>query len=149
MITQNLYSRIHALAAAVPLDDAEYRNMLHDLYGKRSSKALTLCQQRDFIDILCKQIKARQKRRNPEMATPRQLNAIKAMWANVSRAETAEAKDIALLKFCKRITGCERPEWLRKTDVRKLIKALEKMGASTPEQWNQKQPTSQQEDNHG
>ena len=147
MSIQNLYGRIHALAAAVPLDDSEYRNLLHDLYGKRSSKKLTQCQQLEFVKILQKQIKQRQ--RNPFMATPRQLNAIKAMWAKVSHAETIEAKDVALQKFCKRITGCERLEWLRKTDVRKLIKALEKMGASTPEQWNQNQPTSQQEDNHG
>jgi len=141
--------RIHALAAMVPMDDVEYRNMLHDLYGKQSSKELTECQQLELVKILRKQIGARQKRRNPEMATPKQLGAIKAMWAKVSKAETAEAREIALRKFCKRITGCDFLQWLTKAAVRKLIKALEKMGASTPEQWNQNQPTSQQEDNHG
>jgi hypothetical protein len=58
------------------------------------------------------------------------------MWKKVSRAETDEGRKLALLAFCKRITGCELLEWLRKNDIRKLMKAMEAMGASTPEQYN-------------
>lgn len=136
-------SHIHCLAAKIPLDDAEYRNMLYDLYGKRSSKQLTDCQQLEFIKLLQKQIRIKHgskwsgfKRKNPDMATPKQLSACEAMWKTVSRAATPEAREAALHKFCKRITGVERLEWLTKTNIRKLFKAMEKMGAATPEQYN-------------
>lgn len=135
-------SRIHALAAVLGMGDAEYRDMLHDLYGKHSSKELTPAQQIELMKILGKQAAAANskrnglKSRNPAWATHRQLHAIEAMWKKVSRAETAESRKRALLAFCKRITGCEMLEWLRKKDIRKLMKALEQMGASTPEQYN-------------
>jgi len=138
-------SRIHALAAMLRLDDCEYRNMLFDLYGKRSSKELTPLQQTELIGILQKHLGAKNggkwgdlKRANPIMATPKQLRAVEAMWAKVSRMETAMGREQALLKFCKRIAGCERLEWLRKADIRKLVKAMEAMGADAPERFNAK-----------
>ncbi|MDR2582048.1 MAG: regulatory protein GemA [Fibromonadaceae bacterium] len=136
-------SRIHALAAILGMGDAQYRDMLLDLYGKHSSKELTPTQQTELMKILGKQVATANnskqpnlKSRNPSWATHRQLHAIEAMWKKVSRAETAESRKLALLAFCKRITGCELLEWLRKKDIRKLMKALEAMGASTPEQYN-------------
>jgi phage gp16-like protein len=136
-------SRIHSLAAMIPLDDGEYRDMLYDLYGKRSSKQLTKLQQNELCDLLQKRANAKNgrkwsepKRRNPMMATPKQLRALEAMWAGVSRAETAEARERALQKFCKRIAGIDHPKWLKKTDIRKMFRALEEMGAATPEQYN-------------
>jgi phage gp16-like protein len=142
---RSISSHIHALAATLRLDDCEYRDMLHDLYGKRSSKELTPLQQAELAGILQKQLRARNggkwndfKRSNPAMATPRQLRAVEAMWGKVSCAETAEGRKQALLKFCERITGRERLEWLKKTDVRKLIKAMEAMGADAPERFKAK-----------
>jgi len=136
-------SRIHALAAVLGMGDSQYRDMLRDLYGKHSSKELTPAQQTELTKILCKQVATANNRerrnfksRHPAWATHRQLNAIEAMWKKVSRAETAEGRRLALLSFCKRITGCELLEWLRKNDIRKLMKAMEAMGASTPEQYN-------------
>lgn len=145
MRTYSQCSRIHALAAVLGMGDAQYRDMLRDLYGKHSSKELTPTQQIELVRILAKQVSAANskrntlKNRNRAWATHRQLNAIEAMWKKVSRAETEESRKLALNAFCKRITGCELLEWLKKKDIRKLIKAMEAMGASTPEQYN-KQP---------
>jgi phage gp16-like protein len=141
---RSISSHIHALAATLRLGDCEYRDMLYDLYGKHSSKELTPLQQAELVGILQKQLKPKSggkwsglKRSNPEMATPRQLRAVEAMWGAVSRAE-AKGREQALLKFIKRITGCERLEWLRKADIRKLIKAMEAMGANAPERFKAK-----------
>jgi hypothetical protein len=131
------------------MDDSEYRQMLRDNYGKSTSKELTPGQQIELVKFLQKQLRAKNggrwdgfRRSSPWMATPRQMRAAEAMWASVSRAEP-ENRERALHSFCKRITGIDRLEWLGKSDIRKLMKAMAAMGAQTPEQYNRRiQPTT-------
>lgn len=61
------------------------------------------------------------------MATPRQLRKIEAMWADVSRADTEEARATALRQFLKRIVGIENLRFLEGWQVKKVINALEAM----------------------
>ena len=70
-------------------------------------------------------------------ASPKQLRAIEAMWAQVSRASTAQDRSKALNAFCKRLTGVEVITWICKDDAKIIIKAIQAMGAKSPEQFKQ------------
>ncbi len=65
--------------------------------------------------------------RDGKMATPAQLRKVEAMWFEVSRQPNDIARAEALHGFLKRITGKERLQFLTKTDISKLIKAMETM----------------------
>lgn len=65
--------------------------------------------------------------RDAKMATALQLRKIEAMWFEVSRQPDDIARATALNQFCERITEKERLQFLTKSDVSKLIKAMEVM----------------------
>jgi len=145
------YRRIHGLARLLGQSEEQYRDMLSDRYGVRSSKDLHPNQRRALIADLARQVAAGAKRftdladRSRDKATPAQLRAIEAMWAKVSRQTTSQARSLALDSFCSRLTGCRCIRWITKVDARTMIKAINAMGALSPEQYNQ-QP---QEVNNG
>jgi hypothetical protein len=60
-----------------------------------------------------------------DMATPKQLRKIEAMWKNSERVK--EKTDEALRKFIKRIAGVDHINWLTKENVQKVIKAIENL----------------------
>jgi hypothetical protein len=61
------------------------------------------------------------------MATPKQLRMIEAMWADVSYYRNAEARERALRYFLNHITGVDDLRFVEAWQVRKVIKAIEKM----------------------
>lgn len=68
----------------------------------------------------------------PGMATPKQLRMIEAMWADVSKYKRSrDARERALRYFLKHITGVDRLEFMTARDVRKAVKAIEKMKGKT------------------
>jgi hypothetical protein len=63
----------------------------------------------------------------PEMASPRQLRMLEAMWMAVSRQSTREEKERALNKFIKRIAGIDHITFLGPVEARKVIRAIRAM----------------------
>lgn len=71
--------------------------------------------------------------RDPDMATPRQLRMIEAMWAEVSRATDEEGREKALRVFLGRFKVSDI-RFVDKRTASKIITALENMAASKEKQ---------------
>ncbi len=136
------FKTIHGLARLLGLNDEAYRDMLNDRYHVRSSKDLNPQQRFQLIKELRVQVHGNVQKFNELgkrkfKASPKQLRAIEAMWAQVSRASTAQDRRKALNTFCKRLTGVEVITWICKDDAKILFKAIQAMGAKSPEQFKQ------------
>lgn len=136
------FKTIHGLARLLGLNDEAYRDMLNDRYHVRSSKELNPQQRFQLIKELRVQVygnvqKFNELGKRKFKASPKQLRAIEAMWAQVSRASTAQDRSKALNAFCKRLTGVEVITWICKDDAKIIIKAIQAMGAKSPEQFKQ------------
>ncbi|MCQ2120703.1 MAG: regulatory protein GemA [Fibrobacter sp.] len=135
------FKTIHGLVRLLGMNDDSYRDMLEDRYKVRSSKDLSPQQQFALIQSLREQVHGNVKKfnelkgRQKHKASPAQLRAIEAMWAQVSRADSSEARRKALNAFCKRLTGVEIISWICKDDAKTLIKAIQAMGAKSPEEF--------------
>lgn len=135
------FKAIHGLVRLLGMNDEAYRDMLMDRYKVTSSKDLSPQQQFALIQSLREQVHGNVKKfndlkgRQKHKASPAQLRAIEAMWAQVSRAETAEARHKALNAFCERLTGVAILSWICKDDAKTLIKAIQAMGAQSPSEF--------------
>lgn len=138
------------------MDETGYRDLLRDNYGVASSKELTPAQLQELGRILQGKLNGKRtsrKRyadmggRTQGMASPAQLRAIEAMWMGVSTQPTTDDKRAALDSMCQRITGIRTVRWLTKAAAKNLIKAIQSMGAQSPEQYNRTH--NQQEATHG
>lgn len=133
---------IHGLARLLGLNDEAYRDMLNDRYHVRSSKDLNPQQRFQLIKELREKVHGNVQKFNELgkrkfKASPKQLRAIEAMWAQVSRATNSADRRKALNAFCKRLTGVEVITWICKDDAKILFKAIQAMGAKSPEQFKQ------------
>ncbi len=143
------YRQIHGLVRLLGMNDEAYRDMLRDRYGVESSKQLSTQQRGSLIKSLREQVHGKVQKFNElsgrakHKASPAQLRAIEAMWAQVSRAETSEDRRKALNAFVKRLTGVEVVTWICKDDAKVLIKAIHAMGAQSPEEFNRNKNTNQ------
>lgn len=143
------YRQIHGLVRLLGMNDDAYRDMLRDRYQVESSKQLSTQQRSSLIKSLREQVHGKVQKFNElsgrakHKASPAQLRAIEAMWAQVSRAETSEDRRKALNAFCKRLTGVEVVTWICKDDAKVLIKAIHAMGAQSPEEFNRNKNTNQ------
>lgn len=143
------YRQIHGLVRLLGMNDEAYRDMLRDRYQVESSKQLSTQQRGSLIKSLREQVHGKVQKFNElsgrarHKASPAQLRAIEAMWAQVSRAETSEDRRKALNAFCKRLTGVEVVTWICKDDAKVLIKAIHAMGAQSPEEFNRNKNTNQ------
>ena len=143
------YRQIHGLVRLLGMNDEAYRDMLRDRYQAESSKQISTQQRSSLIRSLCEQVHGKVQKFNElsgrakHKASPAQLRAIEAMWAQVSRAETSEDRRKALNAFCKRLTGVEVVTWICKDDAKVLIKAIHAMGAQSPEEFNRNKNNNQ------
>lgn len=147
---------VRAMTVLLGMDETGYRDLLRDNYGVASSKELKPAQLQELGRTLQLQLNGKstpRKRyadmgsRMQDMASPAQLRAIEAMWMGVSTQPTTEAKRAALDAMCLRITGIRTVRWLTKAAAKNLIKAIQSMGAQSPEQYNR--TNNQQEATHG
>ncbi len=146
MATRWQVKMIHTLKSKLGISEGDYRVVL-EKYGVKSSKALSYGKANHLIDRLAEEgekmgvwkrkypnRRRRQKYNDlagrEDMATPAQLRMVEAAWADVSRMRNAEARQRALLKFCKRITKKAKMEWLNHRDIEKLMAAINAMKES-------------------
>lgn len=146
---------VRAMTVLLGMDESAYRTMLIDNYSVDSAKKLAERQLQELGRMLQTQLNGKRTvrqrfedlggRRN-EMATPAQIRAVEAMWMGVSTKPTTAEKRQALDAMCQRITGIRSVRWLTKRKAKDLIKAMQSMGAQSPEQYNR---NNQQEATHG
>ncbi|MGD9642802.1 MAG: phage protein GemA/Gp16 family protein [Elusimicrobiales bacterium] len=135
-ITPAQIKMIHTLKGALGLTDLQYRAAL-ERFHVFSSTQLSEAQADQFVSELQSLAVQAGKWDRPwnkyqnlagrkGMATPRQLRMIEAMWADVSRAPNAAAREAALLVFLRRfeINGLAD---IRYYDVRGIVSALTAM----------------------
>ena len=143
------YRQIHGLVRLLGMNDEAYRDMLRDRYSVESSKQLSTQQRGSLIKSLREQVHGNVAEfndlvdRKKHLATPKQLRAIDAMWAKVSRATTPADRKNALNAFVKRLTGIDNVRWITMQDARTLIRAIHAMGAQSPEEFNRNKNTNQ------
>lgn len=139
MATAMQIKKIHTLMNALNIDDELYREILKEMYSVETSKNLTIETAAHFIEtyeevavragVWQKKTPVKKEQRRNDFATYKQQRLIAALWKQVSRAEDDDARNSALRKFIKRIAGVDSMRFLPKSDVEKVVKALEKMGA--------------------
>lgn len=145
--TKALSRKLHTLLGKLGISDDDYRAMLAE-YHVTTSKDLAYVDYRELVNNLEDMAVsagvwqrreytegASKKRfddlgRRTGMASPPQLRKIEAMWAKVSRAQTARDKRTALNHFLAGRFGVERIEWLPFETVPKVIRAIAAMGAA-------------------
>ncbi|MGI6394528.1 MAG: phage protein GemA/Gp16 family protein [bacterium] len=143
MVTKQQIKIIHTLKSRLGWDDEMYYSVL-EKYGVKTSTALSDGKAAQLIDEMnraagntkYKRLKYAGLKRDREMASPAQLRAIEAMWADVSKMKNERERAVALRKFIRRIVKVEEIQWLEKWMVKKIIKALVSMGADDPETYD-------------
>lgn len=142
MATKQQIKIIHTLKSRLGWDDDLYYAVLAgEKYKVKSSKELSDIKAAELISEMnkaawnteYKRLKYAGIKRDREMASPAQLRAIEAMWADVSKMKNEKTRAEALRKFIRRIVKVEDIQWLEKWMVKKIIKALVSMGAHNPE----------------
>lgn len=135
-------TKIKTLQSKLGMSSEDYYNVLHSNYQVNSCTKLSYSQANDLIaawEKLAKEQGAWQAKEKPaskfahlsnrgaDYATIKQLELIDSLWQKVSFTEAGEARDLALNKFIHRITGIAHIEWLKKSQVQKVIAAIEEM----------------------
>ncbi len=143
-VTKGQIKAIHTIKSKIGLCDEYYRCMLSQ-YGVESSKDLTFEQAEGLWATLQQMAKeagiGKRKitkgkkyddleadgKRDPSMATPRQLRMIEAIWSDVSYMGNARERAKALRVFIEKRFRVSDLRFVTKTNASKIIKTLEAM----------------------
>ena len=125
LVTPKQIKLIHTLLHKACLDDEVYRDILAR-YGAESSKTLSQYAATELIKELNRYA---MQRRRLEDATPNQKRLLLALWYQVSRAETQEAKRGAFDTFLQNRFKVKNLENVKRNQVEKIVTALKAMGA--------------------
>lgn len=134
MATPAQVQKIHVLIKKMGITDDNYRAILSG-YNVRSSIDLNFGDAKNLIDKLVTQSNtmgipsSHRNSARPGTATKPQIAMLLGMWRQVSNVP-ADKQAGAFAVFVKNKWGVDRLEWLPQSDVGKIKKTLEAMGAS-------------------
>lgn len=142
---------VHAVVHKLGLDDDNYRDILMQRFKAKSCKELSWEQAEELLETLngkgvtpppsghlplskgrtggVEVLKYQDFDGRPGFANGGQCRLIDALWSQVSRAEEGEAREKALNNFVNRIAHVAGLRMLKSYQVKKIVKALEGMGA--------------------
>ena len=129
-----ILGKIHIAKKQLNIDDEDYRAMIGNLTGgKTSCKDCTELELGKIMDALIglgfKPAKPKVKLSPPASTPPTQADKIRAMWIDLHRRGIVrQPGDDAIQKFCKRIAKVDRVEWLSHDQAVAVITALTAMG---------------------
>lgn len=135
-ITQNQIKAIWTATRNQGLDEDTLRDLVENISGQRSTRALTIAQASEVLNRLtgdarpvrrgnsCNHRRYQEMDGRPDMATGAQLRKIEAMWAERSRSTD---KSGALRIFLSRRFGVSDLRFLGRSRASNVIVALEKM----------------------
>jgi len=132
--------KIHVLKNALSLDESTYRSILLESCGAESSKELDSIEAQKLIDAWEEKAialgtwkrpprkkKYEANKRRQGMATDAQIQLIKDMWSDISRAEGEESQRVALRHFLTRTAKVSDLRFLDSRGANKMILALKRM----------------------
>ncbi|MDP4176291.1 MAG: DUF1018 domain-containing protein [Bacteroidota bacterium] len=134
MITPGQIKLIRYTANKCGLNEDEYRELIMS-YGVMHTKQLDEDAAKQIIKMFKEKFGFEYKRKKEKIkqevsgkrewpfATQKQVNYIIMLWIKHSNLKSKES----LNKFCKRITGIDRIEWIKHFEVQKLIRAIESL----------------------
>tara|TARA_B100001939_G_scaffold72990_1_gene61160 strand:- start:11895 stop:12311 length:417 start_codon:yes stop_codon:yes gene_type:complete len=124
-----LLAQIHIAKKDLGLDDATYRDVLHQVAGKESARDLSDRDRRRVIDHFREKgwTPARKNKKYPA-SRKAHVRKIYALWWNLGRSGKLAAQKsqwrAALCAFVERMTGIDNPEWLNVDEANIVIEAL-------------------------
>lgn len=133
---------IHQITGLLGIPKELYKEMLQSRYGVDSSKNLTYKQATEFITLIKKDAidaglweshdpfnkhKFNNLAGREDMATPKQLRMIQAMWKDYSKLDDKEAREKAFRAFISKRFNLSDMKFIDKKSASKIIFALEKM----------------------
>lgn len=140
MITNEQIRMIKTMVRHLGIKDELYREILSSYFEVNSCKELSIDQATSFIRWLNNQLNSvkswtshNNKTRYDElnnrqnMATPKQLRKIEAMWKDVSYQKTTADRKVGLRQFLEKKCGVSDIKFLDKVEVKKVIVILENM----------------------
>jgi hypothetical protein len=137
MPSKEQIKKIHTLLSALGIDDATYREMLSDLFGVSTCKALSFREAGTLITRLEKGSGKRPAMNYPRrfdklgiregMATPKQLRNIEGLWFDVTRQGTREEGLRALREFLRSRFGVDGIELVKDHMVSRILTTLKVM----------------------
>lgn len=136
--TKSQIKLIHALKSKLQIEEENYRTNLFGWFDVETSKDLDYAQAKQYIKKLEKEAIKKgvwQKTSwdmshlddRPDMATSAQLRKIKAMWKDVTGIKGSADREKALRSFILRIVKVADVRFVKKSMVKKLLKALSEM----------------------
>lgn len=116
-----LLAAVHAEAKKAGLDEESYRDLVEQVSGQRSARALSLPQLGAVLDRL----KGGTGRRSTSLPGEAHHRKARALWLSLWQLGVLqEPSEEALNAFCERQTGIARLAWLRPDQAAALIDAL-------------------------
>ena len=119
---------VHVAKKQLGLSDDEYRAVLEGATGKNSCSQMVGLEVKKAYDAFLRlgfkpgPAKNAAKIKNP------QLSKMRAQWIELHNLGLVKDRsDAGLLKFCKRLTGVDRLEWLTPVQASKAIEGLKAM----------------------
>ena len=129
----NDLAKIHMAKQQLGMDDETYRAMLLTIGRVRSSAQLDVYGRARVLKHLeglgWKPVRGKSNRRISKLP---QDKKIRALWLNMADAGIVKNRDeAALLAYVKRVTGCDRLEWVTTAQAARVIESLK--------QWQQRE----------
>ena len=126
-----LLAQIHIAKKDLGLDDATYRDVLHQVTGKESSKDMSDRDRRKVLDHFRSKGWSPKTKRNKRTGSKKAyVRKIFAMWWDLGESGMLEVPRSkwrsACVAFVKRMTDRDDPEWITAEEANTVIEALKK-----------------------
>lgn len=136
MTKQRFIQLIHIARSDLQMDEDTYRQMLHGLTGKASTKGMDTTQLNRVLDWLkrcgfrVRSSGGKGARTTRKLADYPQAKKLRALWLDMhARGIVRDSSEAALSRWLKRETGVDRIEWLTGTQASRAIEKLKKWQA--------------------
>jgi phage gp16-like protein len=119
--------RIHIAKHDLGLREEIYRSVLYRVTGKTSAGDFTGAERRAVLDEFRRLgwKPDRIYRIRPTDRATTQADKIRALWIELNKIiDLRDPTERGLGRFCRRLTGKQRPEWLRRDDANTMIEVL-------------------------
>jgi len=125
---KRLIRLIHVAKTQLGLSDDEYRAVLEGATGKNSCADMEGMEVKRAYDAMVRLGFKPGPAKNAAKSKSPQLAKMRAMWIELhGLGMVKDRSDAGLLKFCKRLTGVDRLEWLTPAQASKAIEGLKAM----------------------
>jgi phage gp16-like protein len=125
---KRLIRLIHVAKTQLRLDEDNYRAVLVGATGKSSCSDMSGLEIKRAYDAMVRLGFKPGPAKNAAKTNSKQVSKLRAQWIELhGLGLVKDRSDAGLLKFCKRLTGVDRLEWLTSAQASKAIEGLKAM----------------------